>query len=293
MVFFADVDQNTGLLTPKSVEKVLKTNSKIGVIAVVHLGGQLCDIKGIQRVAKKYSCLVIEDACHAPGLNNSSFTVGDCKYSDAATFSFHAIKHITMGEGGCITTNNKEIADLANTLRNHGIIREKVRLTQSPEKNALWYYEMHELGWNYRADEMSCALGISQLSRHEVNLKKRKKLALSYFEHLSGTKNLSFTSLKKNVDRHAWHLFSILINFENIKISRGEFMKKLAYYGIGSQVHYIPLFKQPYYKKTRFIKFEGAVRYYNRTLSLPLYVQLKLKDIKYICSKLKKVMISK
>ena len=148
---------------------------------------------------------------------------------------------------------------------------------------------MHELGWNYRADEISCSLGLSQLKRLNKNLKKRRILASKYFKYLSDTKNLSFTSLEKNINKHGWHLFSVLINFDKINITRGSFMQKLASFGIGSQVHYIPLFKQTYYKNSQVDKLEGAIKYYNKTISLPLYVQLNVRDIKFISSKVKEI----
>ena len=290
-VYFADVDQNTGILTPSSIEKALKKykGCNIGVISVVHLGGQVCDMQGIKKVAKKYNCLTVEDACHAPGVKTYDSFVGSCKYSDVSTFSFHAIKHIAMGEGGCITTNDKNFAEKAKLLRNHGMIKDKKKMLNLPEKNPLWYYEMHELGWNYRADEISCSLGLSQLKRLNKNLKKRRILASKYFKYLSDTKNLSFTSLEKNINKHGWHLFSVLINFDKINITRGSFMQKLASFGIGSQVHYIPLFKQTYYKNSQVGKFDGAIKYYNKTISLPLYVQLNVRDIKFISSKVKEI----
>ena len=168
-VVFADVDPNTGLLTAETLEEALKkTKINIKVISVVHLGGRICDMKSISKVAKNYGCILVEDCCHAPGANyfggsGKDFPIGSCKFSKASAFSFHAIKHIAMGEGGCITTNDKKLAEVIRLKLNHGIIKNKNRMKNLPEKNASWYYEMHELGYNFRADELSCALGIGQL----------------------------------------------------------------------------------------------------------------------------------
>lgn len=290
-VVFSDVDPNTGLMTPETIENALKTtNLNIKVIAVVHLGGRVCDMEGIAKIAKKYNCLVVEDACHAPGAYyNSNNIVGNCKYSIATIFSHHAIKHIAMGEGGSITTNNSILAKKIIEDRSHGIIREKKKWKFKQEKNANWYYEMHNLGWNYRADELTCSLGLSQAKRLNKNIKKRFNLVKMYNEILCENNYLKLPDFCVS-NNHAWHLFSIKIDFNKLKKSRGSVMFQLSKYGIGSQVHYIPLFMQPFYKNKHFSKFPGAIEYYNKTLSLPLYVGLNSSDIKYICLKLLKIL---
>ncbi len=293
-VIFADVDYKSGLLTPENIEKALvKSEFKIKVITVVHLGGKICDMEGIAEVAKKYGCLVVEDACHAPGGNyhktdEKKSIIGGCEFSIAATFSFHAIKHIAMGEGGCVSTNDTIIARKIREKRSHGIIRDQEKFSFKPEENMPWYYEMQELGWNYRADELSCALGLSQLRRLYSGIKKRKKIAHHYYNELNDVKQLQLPAEPGSIDRSVWHLYSILINFSELGISRGNFMIKLANLGIGSQVHYIPLFYQPYFKDDP-KKFSGAVSYYNSTLSLPVYIELNLQDIKYISASIKSI----
>jgi len=292
-VVFCDVDPITGLMTPETIENAIK-NSKINIriITVVHLGGHLCNMKEIAKVAKKYNCLIVEDACHAPGAFYTKINpVGSCKYSIASTFSFHAIKHIAMGEGGCICTNDKSLFNQVNIKRNHGIIRNKNLFKNTKEKKSKWYYEMQELGWNYRADEITCALGRSQLGRLEKNINRRKLLVDLYYKYLINVKNIELP-LKSSINySHAWHLFAIKINFFAIKKSRSEVMQELETYGIGTQVHYIPLYLQPYYREENIQKYHGANQYYKNTLSIPLYVQLKKSDISYISQKIKNTLL--
>jgi UDP-4-amino-4,6-dideoxy-N-acetyl-beta-L-altrosamine transaminase len=291
-VIFSDVDQETGLMTPETIEKTLiKSKINIKVIAVVHLGGRLCDMKGISDIAHKYGCLVIEDASHAAGaFYNTSEPVGNCKYSVATIFSFNAIKHIAMGEGGCVTTNKKDIAQDIVMKRSHGMIRDKTKFDSIPEKNAPWYYEMQNLGWNYRADEMSCALGLSQLNRLDKNIKKRNMLVDHYYSALHNLENIKLPKKSKKIFNNAWHLFPIKINFKNIKKSRGTVMNELALHGIGTQVHYIPLYLQPYYKQKNIKQFSGANEYYNDCLSIPLNTLLKKEDIFYIAKIIKNIL---
>jgi dTDP-4-amino-4,6-dideoxygalactose transaminase len=294
-VIFADTDSKTGLLTPETIEKAL-INSKhnIKVITLVHLGGKICDLEKISKVAKKYNCYLVEDACHAPGpmyFNDGKKEIihYNCKYSIACTYSFHAIKHIAMGEGGCVTTNDDDLAKIIKEKRSHGIKRIQKQMKFLPEKNAKWYYEMHELGWNYRADELTCALGLSQLRRLKTNIKKRNKLIEIYYSYLTNNKYITLPLKSYNNYLNLWHLFSINIDFERLGKSRGEVMEELEKLEIGTQVHYIPLFLQPYYRKKQLVILSGAMSYYKNTLSIPLYTSLKKKDIIYISSKINDV----
>ena len=295
-VVFCDVDPETGLMTAELIEKALKKHkNKIKVITVVHLGGQLCNMKAIAKIAKRYNCLVVEDACHAPGaIYDKNYVSGSCKYSIASTFSFHAIKHIAMGEGGCITTNSKDIYEVVSSKRNHGIVRNKKLFINRNEVHSKWYYEMHSLGWNYRVDELTCALGRNQLTRLEKNIKRRKLLVKLYYKYLNDIEHLFLPVVSSNSSHssHSWHLFSVKIDFVKIKKSRSEVMLELERYGIESQVHYIPLYLQPFYKEKNIKKYKGANEYYKNTLSIPLYVQLKERDIIYICDALKRILIN-
>jgi len=292
---FADVDKNTGLLTAETLDEALqKSRVNIKVICVVHLGGRVCDMEEISKIASKYGCFLVEDCCHAPGahyFNNGKIysPVGSCKYSIASAFSFHAIKHVAMGEGGCITTNDSNLSETIRLRLNHGIIKSKKKMKFLPEDNANWYYEMDELGYNYRANEISCSLGLGQLKRLSQTVKVRRSIVEIYRNNLENIKHLFIPSIPKNLESHAWHLYSLAIDFKKFGKSRGTVMKELDKKGIGSQVHYIPLFLQPYYKALGSLVLPNAMYYYNKSLSLPLYNQLKEKDIVYISKQLKKI----
>lgn len=288
-VIFADVDPATGMLSPESVDKKLKSKKyNVKIITVVHLGGRICDLEGIAKIAKKYNCKIVEDACHAPGgkfLNTKgkAFEIGSCKYSAASSFSFHAIKHVTMAEGGCVTTNNKIIAEKIRLKLNHGIIRKN----KSKKFLDPWFYQINELGYNYRASEINCALGLSQLERLNSSIKKRNKIAKIYKKELENIPQIVFPKYSFSNKYNAWHLFTILIDFKKLKIKKRDLMKKLMKKGIGTQVHYIPLFLQPIYREFNLKSYKGSIEYYEKNLSLPMYVSLKLNDVKYITGVIK------
>ncbi len=285
-VYFTDVDQETGLMDLKSTERVLKSNKSINIISVVHLAGRLIDMEKVSYLAKKYDCYVVEDACHAPGSSfknskNQEIITGSCKYSIASSFSFHAIKHISTGEGGCVTTNNKALFEKIKILRSHGL---------SKRGNNKWENYMTKLGWNYRIDEMSCALGISQVSRLKEGIKKRRTLVNTYLKLLKNINYIKTPKLPDYANSHVWHLFPIAIDFRKIKKSRMHIMKNLESLGIGTQIHYTPIFLQPYYKRKNTKQYSNALLYYKKTLSLPLYPDLNKKDIKVICDRLIEVL---
>ena len=253
----------------------------------VHLGGRACDMVGISEEAKKKGLHILEDASHAPLSEYSNkkgikFKVGACEHSDITIISMHAIKHIAMGEGGVILTNNKLYAEEAKKLRSHGIIRDSKKWTGiAALKNAPWYYEMQEIGWNYRATEMQCALGKSQLSYLHKSLEKRSIIANKYSKLLNNIDSIVLPGKPSNNEKHSYHLYAISIDFNVTKKTRTNIMNALKSRGIGTQVHYIPLFYQPYYSDQD-TKYPGAVKYYNSTLSIPMYVGLNTQDIKYI-----------
>ena len=287
-VYFADVDKETGLMTPETLEKAFKeVNFKVKIVTVVHLGGHLCDLEGLSKVTKKYNSFLVEDACHAIGAkyykkNKKSFFIGSCNYSIASTFSFHAIKNITMGEGGCITTNDKKLAESIRLNICHGMTRDKSKM-KNISNPPPWFYQMNEIGWNYRASEISCALGLSQFKRLEKIINEREKIA-SYYK--AALKDNVFVKLPKYNDHKnevGWHLYQLKINFSGLGKSKEAFINYLKKKSIGSQVHYIPLVYHPYYKKSTAIKsLTGAVGFYENTISIPMYNGLKKKYVNYI-----------
>jgi dTDP-4-amino-4,6-dideoxygalactose transaminase len=215
--------------------------------------------------------------------------IGSCKGSKAAIFSFHGIKHVAMGEGGCVTTNDPILTEKILEKRNHGILRDKDKFIYNPEPVAPWYYEMKEIGWNYRVDETSCALGLSQFKRLQKNIDKRRKIVDLYNKAFLNNDFINTPKVKNNSLSYVWHLYSLNIDFNACKSSRGRVMDNLLKKGIQTQVHYIPLFLQPYYRLTDIGQFIGSMEYYNNTLSIPLYSQLNEEDINFISSTINKV----
>ena len=292
-VDFADVDPNTGNVTVATLEEAITLSDRPpAAIAITHLAGRPCDMAALRELANRHGCALIEDAAHAPlasYADGSGVThiVGSCAHSDAVTLSFHAIKHAPMGEGGAVMTNDKNIANAARVLRSHGMLHDPAMWAEPPEADAPWYYEMHNLGWNYRATEFECALGRSRLPGIQASIDKRQAIADNYhalLESFEGVERPEQPSLPRG---HAWHLYPISIDFNYLGLTRGKAMRSLFDQGIGTQVHYIPIHKQPYYAALGQKSLSGAERYYERTLSLPMYSSLTGDDLRQIVGALR------
>ena len=201
------------------------------------------------------------------------------------TLSFHAVKHITTGEGGAVLTNNKKIVDEINILKTHGVYRKK-------NQSQIWKYEMIKLGFNYRITDFQCALGISQLKKLNKFLKKRKKIAKIYDRHFQQCSNIEIPKINRKVG-HAYHLYPLKINFKKFKISKENFFRKLRAKKISLQVHYIPIYNQPFYKKLLHLKknqFPVAERFYEEEVSLPIYFSLTLPAQLKVISSIKNIL---
>lgn len=280
-VIFVDVDPKTGLMTVETLEKAILDNKEKNLKAVinVHLGGQCEDLEKIQKVSRQYGLKIIEDAAHAIGtryINHDKkfISIGSNIYSDITTFSFHPVKTIAMGEGGAVTTNSEQLATKIRELRSHGMLKNHSDWLNNNEEKGPWYYEMHELGYNYRISDINCALGLSQLNKLESFKDQRNKIVQKYDELFEGIEFISPVSKLSSCDP-AWHLYVLLFDFKSLRFTRKQIMEHLKEKGIGTQVHYIPLYKQPYYKKLYGeIKLEGAEDYYSKCLSLPIYFGL-------------------
>lgn len=292
-IIFADCDKNTGLININSVleiiQKLIKINriKNLKVISVVNLNGQTPNLKLLSQLSKKYKFYIIEDACHSLGSfyeNKKKFPVGSCKYSDFSTFSFHPVKAITTGEGGMITTNNKRYYNYIKKLRNHNFDYPKKAI-----KNKPWFYAINDIFLNYRMSDINAALGLSQLKKLDKFVEKRNLLA-SYYSELLRKYKCKNIEIVKNLDysTHSYHLFVILINFRKLKINKKQLINRLRNIGIFTQVHYVPLHTQQYYKKTSLIRMrcKNAEAYYESALSLPIYYQLKKNDINIIVKNL-------
>lgn len=293
-VSFADVDPHTGLMTTESLEAALDRAKKLGsprAVFVVHLNGATANMGALSGVARDQNCVVVEDACHALGTDG----VGRCEFSDMACFSFHPVKLIAAGEGGAITTNDFSLADALMRFRNHGMVRDFDKLSASSMASDVhgqpnpWYYEMPELGFNYRLSDIHAALVRNQLKKLERFLLRRRELASIYDEMLGPLEDLVQPVGYRSGPHSAWHLYAVLIDFEKTGKSRAQVMSELKADGVGTQVHYIPVHRQPYYQKLYgYINLPGADRYYDRALSLPLYPTLKREDIERVVKALEK-----
>ena len=279
-VVFADIDPVSFLLDVEKVRLLLNKYPKgtfKGIIPV-DFAGTAVNLETFKKLADEFGLWIIEDACHAPGgYFTDSFgkkqNCGNGNYADLSIFSFHPVKHIATGEGGMITTNNKLLYDKLCTLRTHGITKDPELLQ---ENHGGWYYEMHELGYNYRLSDMQAALGIEQLKRAEDGLKRRKEIAKRY-DH--AFKNSAPKIKIPHYDQgHAFHLYIIQVE------DRLGMYNHLRKNNIFAQVHYIPAHTMPYYKKTGYQKgdFVFSEQYYQSCLSLPIYPYLEINEQDFV-----------
>lgn len=281
---FADIDAKTYNIDLEEIKK--KANSNTKLIVAVDFAGQPTKSEEIHSWAKENDIFIVEDAAHAIGSKyKSGDRVGSCKYSDLTTFSFHPVKTITTGEGGAITTNNKDLYQRLLLLRSHGITKNLELLSQNPGP---WYYEMQGLGFNYRMTDMQAALGISQLRKLDGFRNRRREIVSRYNAAFSGIENI-VTPFEENGVDSTFHLYIVKINYNKIGVNRKELIEKLKSKGIGTQVHYIPVHFQPYYKDNFGFK-EGdypiAEEYYLDCLSLPLYPKMSDNEVDYVIESL-------
>lgn len=279
-VVFADIDPTTITLDIKKVESILQSAPKgtySGIIPV-DFAGYPVNMEAYRDLADKYGLWIIEDACHAPGgyFTDSSGQkqfCGNGNYADLAIFSFHPVKHIACGEGGMITTNNRDLYEKLLVLRTHGITKDPEKMH---ENHGGWYMEMQTLGYNYRIPDILCALGVSQLERAPQNLERRRTIAKRYDEAFADTNIKIITPLEG--EGHAYHLY--VIQVEN----RKEVYDYLRTVNIYAQIHYIPTHIMPYYKKDGHKKGDHPLSesYYDKCLSLPMYPTLTDEEQEYV-----------
>ena len=278
---FADIQEDTVNIDPEEIKKKISPNTR--AIIPVHFAGHPCDLEEIKEIAEKYNLSVIEDAAHAIGAEYKESKIGSCKYSDMTIFSFHPVKHITTGEGGAVLTNREDLYQKLLLLRNHGITREREKMTKF---DGPWYYEMHELGFNYRITDLQCALGINQLKKLKKYIKRRRELVSIYNKGLSGIDKI-LLPVEKTYVRSSWHIYYIRLKDA---IKRRFIFEELQKSGIGVQIHYAPVNLQPYYQKNFGYKagdYQKAEDYYQSTITLPLYPKMMNSEIKYVINILK------
>jgi UDP-4-amino-4,6-dideoxy-N-acetyl-beta-L-altrosamine transaminase len=277
-VVFADVDPHSGLMTPDTLAEALGRagERRVKVVLPVHLRGGVCDLPALKAMAAAAGAVLVEDAPHALGsvgrFDGVDHPVGDGAYSAFASFSFHPVKTLATGEGGMLTTNDAALAARARSLRSHGMVR--------PAGAEPWVYEMPELGFNYRIPDVLCALGISQLAKLDRFVARRRELTALYAERLA-----ALAPTVRLAESPAWsdpalHLLTVLIDFEAAGTTRRAVVEALKAHGIGSQVHYIPVHRQPYYQaRYGALDLPGSDAWYARCLTLPLYPTMADGDV--------------
>jgi UDP-4-amino-4,6-dideoxy-N-acetyl-beta-L-altrosamine transaminase len=285
-IVFADVDPETGLMRPEDLEEAFSRTSHADAVFNVHLNGQCGDLEAIAAIARAQGAKIVDDACHALGTayvakDGSVSAIGGNRFCDLSVFSFHPVKTIAMGEGGAVTANDPELAKRLARARNHGMTREASEFeniddafdadgTPNP-----WYYELVEPEFNWRATDIQCALGLSQLNKLGRFVARRRGLAAAYDSLLSGYAPFLRPCARTRPCLPAWHLYAARIDFALAGTSRGDLMRALAAEGIGTQVHYLPVHRQTYYaKRYGEMHLPGAERYYARALSLPLFAAM-------------------
>jgi perosamine synthetase len=275
-----DVDNETFNISPKEIEN--KITKKTKVIIVVHYGGQSCDMNQILKISKKYKIKIVEDCAHALGTTFENRKCGSI--GNIGCFSFYPTKIITTGEGGMITTNNKAIFNKVKILRSQGMSMQ----ANDRESKSLWKYDITELGYNYRLDEIRASLGLSQFKRIKQINEKRIKIAHKYNKLIKKIKGLTIPIQKSNRN-HIYHLYSIKVE-DDYHLTRDQLFEKLSKKGIGTSVQYFPLHLMSLYKKKyKNCKnnFPNANDLKDKILCLPIYPQMTEKEINYVVTNLK------
>ena len=291
---FVDIDLSSGNLSIPELQKVLEEPSPTRgkyVILPVHFSGIAVDVQKIDKLLKTPDVVVIEDAAHAIGSSypQTEEKVGSCTYSHMAVFSFHPVKTITSGEGGMVTTNDDALNHRLRIFRNNGIESKKPYLMK---EEAPWYYEVHDITGNFHLTEMQAALGLSQLARVDSFIEKRRALVKRYRQHLENVSHLKLFD-KSHDEKTAYHLMVVQFDFKALNTTKSELMEKLKSFGIGSQFHYIPIYRHPAYEKLYGKEpglFPNMETYFEQALSLPLYYDLTEENVDFICDTLKNIL---
>lgn len=301
---FSDIDPISYNLCPKRLAANWKNDAK--AVVAVDYAGQTAEMPAIAEIARNNRAIIIEDACHAIGgqfeYEGKHWKVGGHPWADITTFSFHPVKTMTTGEGGMLVTNNDEYASRARLLRTHGMVRtdDGYEGLGDPafDERGPWYYEMQQLGCNYRITDFQCALGLSQLERLNSFVSRRRQIVATYNAAFSEISTLQMPVLRNTADEAltSWHLYTLQIDFQALNTTRTQFMTSLREAGIGTQVLYIPVHLQPWYRKTygyEVGKCPDAEQFYLRTLSLPLYPEMNDDDVQHVVEHITELTVSK
>ena len=282
---FADVEPETLLIDPRDAEK--RITSKTKALIAVDYAGQPCDYEALKAITNRSGIALVDDACHALGAKYRNTPVGSIAHLSA--FSFHPVKHITTGEGGMITTDDADLAQRMFIFRNHGITTDH----RQRESLGSWFYEMVDLGYNYRLTDFQCALGMSQLKKLSEWVRRRQVIASLYDDAFKEMQSVQPLQLKKDV-LHAYHLYVVRLNSENPHHDRSTIFRKLRNLGIGVNVHYVPVHLHPFYRN-RFHTVPGmcpvAEKAYEEIISLPLFPGMSDADVSTVVDAVRKVLI--
>ena len=285
-VYLCDVDSISGQITPEILENFLKKKKlkKIKAVVLMYMGGFVGKVEKFYKLKKKYNFKIIEDACHALGakykFSGKNYYIGSCVHSDICVFSLHPLKTITSGEGGVLTTNNKQYHSRSKIYRSHGIIRNKSKH---------WIYDVIDNSFNFRLSDLNCALASTQLLKVDKFINGRKKIYENYLKHFNKL-NLYIEFMNDIKNYPSFHLALAKIRFNKLKINKGQFLHKLKKLGIICQFHYIPIynFKISNHKKRN---FPGAINYEKETISIPIYYNLSKKDQKFVIDMISKIIV--
>jgi len=288
-VDFVDIDPDSYNMSVESLERKLSEAERIGklpkIVIPVHLCGQSCDMANIYALSQRYGFRIIEDASHAVGGRYRDEAIGNCRYSDIAVFSFHPVKIITTAEGGMALTNNAELARKMRLLRSHGITRDEGEMTHASE--GPWYYQQIDIGYNYRMTDIQAALGMSQLARLNEFVAERHEIANLYDTLL---KDLPVSCPWRFPESYSsLHLYVIRLQTGETTNNHRQVFQLLRNAGIGVNLHYIPVYRQPFYKKMGFKQgyCPEAEKYYAQAISLPIFPGLTRKNLEKIVETLR------
>lgn len=287
-----DVEYETGIISPQILDKAISKHPEAKALILVHYGGRAArmttpDGRGILDICRKNNIKLIEDAAHAFPTRFGDRYIGS--FGDVSCFSFYANKTITTGEGGMLLTNNKSIYERAKIMRLHGIDRDIWNRYNS--NGSSWEYDVIAPGYKYNMPDINAAIGLAQLQKAELWRKERQRCAAYYYKELSQILHIDLHECNNCMDDHAWHLFPIFIQ-PGSPIKRNEFMQKLSEEGIGTSVHYKPLYRMSYYKNKYNLnpdKFPNTERFWQGTVSLPIYPELQEQELNYICMTIRKI----
>lgn len=280
---FADIELKTGNISVESIKSKITTKTKI--ITPVDYSGQPCDMQEIYALAKANNCHVVEDASHGVGSEYNSKKTGCNEFADISIFSFHPVKIMTSGEGGVALTNNKEFAEKMQQFRSHGIVRENFNI----EPHGPWYYEMQDIGFNYRITDIQASLGNSQLDRLQEFILKRNEIAKRYNKAFENNPYFNVIEIKPN-RLSSYHLYPIILK-DDLKKHKVEIFNSLRKENIGVQCHYIPVNHQPYYRDKGYTPNDTPIAkdFYEREISIPMFFSLTVEEQDHVIATLLKV----